>query len=227
MKMHQRLLTAALFLGLAGCAAQYTDSEFPKQVRLDDAGARVDVGFAPGSSRLFARDVARLRALAATGAIAPSDRVVVLAGGPPGLAAARFETIAAALLPYNVVAVQGPLAPLAPNRAIVESQRYLVTLPQCPNWSKYPPLGYTNTHASNFGCTTAVDLALMVANPADLAEGRPLGPADANPAVSAVQRYQTDKVQLPSAASLSGFAASTAGPTGAGATGAGTAGTGP
>ncbi len=127
--------------------------------------------FAPGSSRLLAGDVARLRRLAATGAIAPSDRITVLASGPPALAAARFEAVARALLPYNIVANQGPLTPVPPNRAIIESERYLVTLPPCPNWSKYPPLGYTNTHASNFGCATAIDLGLMVANPADLASG--------------------------------------------------------
>jgi pilus assembly protein CpaD len=225
MKMLHHLAAAALLLGLGACAAQYTDNEWPKQVRLDNASARVDVHFAPGSSRLWARDAARLRGLAATGAIAPTDRVVVAAGGPPSLADARFAAIARALLPYNIVAMRGPPAPA--NRAIIESERYLVTLPQCPNWSKYPPLGYTNTHASNFGCTTAVDLALMVANPADLVEGRPHGPVDANPAVSAVQRYETDKVQLPAAASLTGIAAATSAPTGSGATGAGTAGTGP
>jgi len=227
MKMLYRLAAAALLLGLGACAAQYTDTEWPKRVRLDNAGARADVRFAAGSSQLAARDAAHLRALAATGALAPSDRVVVAASGPPGLAQARFEAVARELLPYNIVAMQGPLMPVPANRAIIESERYLVTLPNCPNWSKYPPLGYTNTHASNFGCTTAVDLALMVANPADLAEGRPHGPVDANPAVSAVQRYQTDKVQLPSAASLTGIPASTVAPTGTGATGAGTAGTGP
>ncbi len=227
MKMLHRLATAALVLGLGACAAQYTDAEWPKQVQLDNASARVDVRFAPGSSRILYRDAARLQALAATGGIAPSDRVIVAASGPPGLARARFEAVARALLPYNIVAMQGPLAPVPANRAIVESERYLVTLPQCPNWSKYPPLGYTNTHASNFGCTTAVDLALMVANPADLAAGRPLEPVDANAAVSAVQRYQTDKVQLPAAAELTGIPASTSAPTGSGATGAGTAGTAP
>jgi pilus assembly protein CpaD len=227
MKMHDRLIAAALVLGLAACAAQYTDSEAPKQVRLDNASARVDVRFGPGSSRLLARDAARLRALAAAGAIASSDRVIVAASGPPRLAAARFETISSVLLPYRIVAMQGPLTPVPANRAIIESERYLVTLPPCPNWSKYPPLGYTNTHASNFGCTTAVDLALMVANPADLVEGRPAGLFDAIPAAAAVQRYEADKVTLPAAAALTSIAASSSAPTGSGATGAGTAGTGP
>jgi pilus assembly protein CpaD len=103
---------------------------------------------------------------------------------------------------------------VAPNQAIVESVRYVVTLPPCPNWSKTPPLRYTNTHASNFGCADAVNLGLMVASPADLAEGRPLAAADGTPAAAAVNRYLNDKVTLPSATSLSSIGASSAGPTG-------------
>ncbi|MGE5269781.1 MAG: CpaD family pilus assembly lipoprotein [Thiohalocapsa sp.] len=225
-KLHYHFAAAVVMLALTGCAAQYTASEWPKDLTLDSASARIDVAFAPGLARLFARDAARLRRLAATGAIAPSDRITVSPGGSPALAQARFETVASVLLPYRVVATQGPLAPEAPNRAVIRSERYMVTLPPCPNWSKFAPLGYTNTHASNWGCTTAVDLALMVASPADLVEGRPVGTYDAIPAAAAVQRYQADKVQLPSAATL-GIAGGATGATGSGATGAGTAGSQP
>src|SRR5579863_2647187 len=117
MKMLNRLAAAGLLLGLGACAAaQYTDNEWPKQTRLDSANASADVRFAPGSSRLFAGDAARLRALAASGAIAPTDRVVVAASGPPWLAQARFEAVARTLLPYNIVAMQGPLASVPANR---------------------------------------------------------------------------------------------------------------
>jgi pilus assembly protein CpaD len=127
--------------------------------------------------------------------------VLVATGGSPGLARARFEAIANELAPYRIVATPQPVA-VAPNQAIVESVRYLVTLPPCPNWSKTPPLRYTNTHASNFGCSTAVNLGQMVASPADLAEGRPLAAADGTPAAAAVNRYLNDKVQLPAAAAI-------------------------
>jgi hypothetical protein len=60
-----------------------------------------------------------------------------------------------------------------------------------------------------------------------LAEGRPVGAADAIPAAAAVQRYQADKVQLPSATALTSIAAASTGATGSGATGAGTAGSQP
>jgi pilus assembly protein CpaD len=65
----------------------------------------------------------------------------------------------------------------------------MVTLPPCPNWSKASGADFTNTSASNFGCATTSNLALMVASPADLAGGRELGPADGRVAVAAMQRY--------------------------------------
>ena len=230
MKMHPCLAAGALLLALAACrpgAAEYTESEAPKAIRLDNATTHLDVRFPAGSSRLFARDAARLRALAGSGGIAPSDRVWVAVAGGPALAAARFNTIAAELLRYRIVASEIPLAGVGRNRAVIETERYLVSLPPCPNWSKPPPLAFTNSHASNFGCATATNFGLMVASPADLVEGRPLGLADAIPAAAAVQRYQGDKVQLPAASGIGPIAATSTAPTGSGATGAGTAGTQP
>ena len=209
MKTLSRLLPAALALALAGCGASYTESEAPKPLGLDNASTHIDLRFAPGSSLLPPREAARLRALAASGGLAASDRILVAASGTPALAEARFVTIARELLPYRIVASRQPLAGVGPNHAIVESERYLVTTPPCPNWSKQPWLGFTNTHASNFGCTAAVNLGQMVAYPADLAEGRPLAAADGAPAAAAVNRYLTDKVQLPTAASLGPIAAPT------------------
>jgi pilus assembly protein CpaD len=228
MKPHSCLLAVSLVVVLGGCYpvlnAQYTAVEAPKALTLDNATASIDVRFMRRSSRLLPRDAARLRALAASGAIATSDQVTVATGGSPALADARFATIAAELLRYRIVPNMQPLAGLAPDQAIVESKRYLVTLPPCPNWSKNPAVDFGNAHASNFGCATAVDLAASVAVPADLAEGRPVGLADAIPAAAAEQRYEADKVVLPSAVSLGPISASGSAATGSGATGAGTAG---
>ena len=116
----------------------------------------------------------------ASGGIVPSDRVVVAAAGPPSLAAARFETMAASLLPYGIVAEPGALLErAAPMQAVIRRERYVVTLPPCPDWSK-PAAGagdFTNTASSNFGCADAVNLGLMVATPADLV-GSPSGRSD-------------------------------------------------
>ncbi len=79
-------LAAALAAsGLPACVplpADYTESEWPKTVRLDPAPAQFALRFAPGSSRILPGDLARLRATAASGGIVPSDRVVVAVAGP-------------------------------------------------------------------------------------------------------------------------------------------------
>jgi len=216
MKLQPHLAAVALVLGLTACVTDYSEVEAPKHLTLDNASGRIDVRFAPGSSRLRAGDAARLHALAAGGKIAPSDRVAVSAAGGPALARARFASIAGELLRHRIVATELPLAAVPPNRAIVQTGRYLVTTPPCPNWSKNPPLDYTNVHASNFGCAMALNFGRMVASPADLAEGRPVGLADARPAVAAVNLYRLDKVVLPTAAGLGPIAGTSAAPTGTG-----------
>jgi pilus assembly protein CpaD len=226
MRMHPCLPAAGLLLALAACApgaAEYTVSESPNDLVLNNASSRIDVRFAPGSAQLAPRDAARLRAIAASGGLAPSDRVTVASSGSPALAQARFNAVAALLLPYGIVASQRTIMPMPANRAVIDTGRYLVTLPPCPNWSKVATVRFDNQPSSNFGCATAVNLGLSVASPADLAEGRPVGFTDAIPAAAAVQRYQADKVTLPAASNVGPISATAAGGT-AGGTGAGSAG---
>ena len=104
-----------------------------------------------------------------------------------------------------------PVATVPADHAVIGVGRYAVTLPPCPNWSSPPNATYTNAHTSNWGCAAATNLGLMVANPADLVAGRPLGPADGTTAVTAVQRYLTDRVKQPPAPTASPFAATTGG----------------
>src|SRR5579885_2222504 len=169
MKLHPILAGIGILLALAACrpgAAEYTEAEAPKGLTLDDASKSTAVAFAAGSGKLLPRDAARIRALAESGAIAPSDRVTVAASGPPALAAARVATIAAALLPYHITVSGRSAIDVPANRAVIDAERYLVTLPACPNWSKQASLDFTNTLSSNYGCATAVNLGLSVARPA-------------------------------------------------------------
>lgn len=194
MRIYPSTVALALTLALAGCqqASEYTESEAPKQLKIDEATTRVDLRFARGSDRLVAGDAARLRFMAATGKLAPVDRVLVSAGGGPQLAAARLAAVSEALLPYGVVASPGALAGVPGDRAVLEAQRYLVSLPPCPNWSKPPAHDFTNAVESNYGCATVSNFGRMVANPADLVSGQPLGLAAGKPAQDAVDRYMND-----------------------------------
>ncbi len=229
-RVHPSLAGLLLCVVLAACrpgAAEYSESEAPNRLTLDNASRVMEVRFARGSSHLVAADAAKLRAAIAQGALTSTDRVTVAAGGTPALANARFSAVASELLHYGITASQAPLAGVAADRAVIQSGRYMVNLPPCPNWSKQSSLDFTNTLSSNFGCATMSNLGMMVAYPADLAEGRPVGYADAIPAAAAVQRYQAERVVLPTAATLSPIAGTNTAPAGGGATGAGTAGSAP
>jgi type IV pilus biogenesis protein CpaD/CtpE len=198
-------MAAILLLALAGCAplaSGYTDAEWPKTLVLDDATQSLALRFVPGSSRLLAPDAVYLRRLASSGEIAPSDRVLIAAGGNPALARARLAVLQRTLLSYGIAPVPASLGHMPPDQAIIDRVRYAVSLPRCPNWMKPPGADHTNTPSSNFGCATEVNLGRMIASPPDLASGRELGPATALTEVSALGRYYSDRVYLAPSASL-------------------------
>jgi len=132
------------------------------------------------------------------------DQVTLEAGpqraGQPddALADRRIEAVSRLLRRMRVNAspaarpsVEGALS----NDAVIVSVgRFVVTSPVCPDWSKPEADDYTNTPPSNFGCATASNLGLMVANPADLVHGTPIGPGDADFAARSIQRYRSGEV---------------------------------
>ena len=73
-------------------------------------------------------------------------------------------------------------------------ERYLVTLPACPDWSRRSGMDFSNQPHSNFGCATETNLGLMVAEPRDLVRGRKLGPADGIHQAEGIVRYRTGEV---------------------------------
>ena len=205
MKLHPYLAAAGLLLALSACspgAADYTTSENPKTLTLSDATVSFPVHFAPGSSHLTAADAARLHTLAATGQLSQSDRVLVAASGSPTLAAERLQAVADQLIAYQIVPETLQLASVPPNQAVVESKRYLVTLPACPDWSKRAADDFSNTLGSDYGCSTAINMARMVASSADLAEGRELGPTNTIMAINALSRLYSDRVPLSASVTL-------------------------
>ena len=191
MKTHLSQIFVPLSLMLSACATDYSKSEAPNNLLVDGAETRVDLAFAPGSARLVRANV--IHELVNTGRIRAADRITVAASGPPGLAEQRAAAISRELLRYGIVAEASPLQTAPPNHAILGIGRYAVTLPPCPNWSSPPNAEYTNAHNSNWGCAAATNLGLMVASPADLVDGRTLGPAEGMPATTAVQNYLNNK----------------------------------
>ena len=65
----------------------------------------------------------------------------------------------------------------------------------CPPWWQFPADRYSNADSPYLGCVTAVNLRAMLADPADLERGRPLGRADAERESRAIEAYQQGKIK--------------------------------
>jgi pilus assembly protein CpaD len=206
-----------VLLGLAGCAAEYSKSEAPTDLRVDGAESRGEITFAAGSATLGPSEIRKINDWVLSGSIRPADRVAISAGGPPALAQARTSAIAGALLRWGIVATAVPFTGLAANRAVVNIGRYAVTLPDCPNWSESLSVDFSNALTSNYGCADATNLGLMVASPGDLVRGREFTGIDAVPAIGAINLYLTDKVKVPPEPTASPFSAPSGGGTSGGA----------
>ena len=76
------------------------------------------------------------------------------------------------------------------RRVEIVLERYLITPPACPDWSRKSGIDYANKPHTNFGCATATNLGLMIANPRDLVKGRELGPADGIHQAEGIIRYR-------------------------------------
>lgn len=79
------------------------------------------------------------------------------------------------------------------DEVVVFAQTVAVLPPDCPGYNQPISLDYEWRPATRLGCANAVNLGLMVANPSDLAQGRPISAADAEAMAAGVNRYRTDK----------------------------------
>lgn len=175
-----------------------------------------NVYFPPGSAEIPASEAQALQAFL-LGLPESSRRGVSIlghadgrAGDPqsPDLPVRRAQSVARLATLYAVEAqVAGSsesqpavspagAAPWLGNRRVeVRARGYEVRLPGCPDWSRRPEGDARNLPLSNLGCANAVNLGLMVADPADLARGRDLALADGVREAEAVARYRTGKVK--------------------------------
>jgi len=78
------------------------------------------------------------------------------------------------------------------DEVVVFAQTVAVLPPDCPGYNQPLTLDYEWRPETRLGCSNAVNLGLMVANPSDLAQGRPLSPADGEAMALGVNRYRTD-----------------------------------
>jgi pilus assembly protein CpaD len=196
-------LALAVGLLLAGCSpdqvTEWTPAEAPKAPHVDYVRLQYDASFRPGSAELAGGEAARLTRFLDETQVSSEDRVYFAAGSDSRLDLSRISRLTKIVDEQGAGARTLPAdAGIAPNEIRVVVERYVVTPPNCPNWTS-PAVGdHNNQPGSNFGCADATNLSLMVADPRDLVIGRSLGPAQGDAALAAVERYRQGKVKDPS-----------------------------
>jgi len=200
------LLIGAAMLA-AGCtpdAARWSQTEAPKENRVEFVALNHEVPFAPGSTALGAAEQQRLAQFLDSVELGYGDKVTLDTGPSRGapeadaLAAKRLQAVRAALrrMQVNATPASRPsvAAALSKDAVVVTVGRYVVTPPSCPDFTKPEPDDYTNTPPSNYGCATMTNLGFMVANPADLVHGTPTSSADAEFLSRGIQRYRSGEI---------------------------------
>lgn len=193
---------AVLVTGCAQTEADYSGAQSVKDIQVRWVSLDHPVLFDTGTSVLSASEKLRLNAFIGGLALRDSDRFKVDAGTARGLdplAEARANAIAQQLRRYKPGAVApayaGGQAPRTGVRLVVG--RYVALPPNCPDWSGSSSSNPGNLNDSNFGCATATNLSLMIADPADLVRGRTLGPGDGEALSLGIQRYRAGVVRNP------------------------------
>lgn len=215
-----RALTAGLALAVAGCTvAEPPPAALPVAPRVAATELVHTVYFPTDSAVLPEAEAAALRQFAAglDGRLVLEQLVVghadVRAGDAhnDALSARRAAAVAALLrdagLPAERISVHAlgrrlPVAAAEPatswrlsRRVEVVARGVVLIEPGCPDWSRPSAANPGNLPTSNFGCATTVNFMRMLADPRDLLEGAPLGPADGTREAAAVARYRTDSVK--------------------------------
>lgn len=200
MMIRRRTYVSCFFLAIAVLLSACGNTEDPprdvKRPVVRDFESLHAVRFQSGNVVISPAEADRL--LGFMRRLNPSDRDKVFVEYPArvdarGTELRRAEIVAKLLAKHGYFAKPFALAEQAPDLIRVSVSRVMVHAPEnCPDWS---PDSYqedvANGVGSNFGCATAHNLSVMIADPHDLREGRDGGSTTtADPAVLGQERYR-------------------------------------
>ena len=87
----------------------------------------------------------------------------------------------------------------SPNTGRLLISKYVVTPPECGDWTQNSYPNYENAPLNNLGCATRANLGRMVANPRDLVIGATGAAADSEQSARAVENYRTRTITVQAA----------------------------
>jgi pilus assembly protein CpaD len=205
-----RYLCLALgMIGLTACdyrTTQWTPAESPKKNRVSWAEYHHPVYFTGTSVKLTKTETEALERFLSR--VARGDGVYVyLATGsadPSTLIKQRESSLAHHLMGggYSVSRVRAnrPVSSRS-NTVRITVGRYIVTPPNCPDWSKNSAGDPFNSETSNFRCANETNLGLMIADPEALIRGTPTGPGDGESFTPGIGKYRSGEIEKPPATS--------------------------
>jgi len=194
------LLAVLLMTVVTACAPEMSHWSPEQNVKRNDVRwitFQHHVSFANKGTELDEAERARLQRFLTRHEAGYGDRILIgsrgiRATGTDVRRASRREAAVAAEL--RSLELPAGLLPETPARETWDGRikivlgRYIVIPPDCPDWTKRADGDFANRRSSNFGCATAVNLGLMVADPGDLVRGRSAGPADG---ATGARRYKS------------------------------------
>lgn len=189
------LLAGAALAGLAACAETLPEAYTAKAPVVTQVTSLHAVRFAPEGVRLSEAEQQRLLGFLEEMRLREGDRILVElpAGVQPGDVANARALAVMQFLARNDL--RG--APFTPRESggqllRVGVERVAVNAPaDCPDWSAPRDFeAFVNGVHPNHGCANANNFAVMLANPRDAVEGRPLAPADAERSALGAAAYR-------------------------------------
>ena len=180
---------------LSGCQhiENFDTVAVPREPIVTKAESRFVVGFDYASSKLNKIERERIENFVMQYEVSRQDDLVVFVAEQGGnVAQKRSEKVAAYLRGLGLKPMmKWGNAKTGLQEVEVSLGRYTVQVPNCPDWSDGITDKYNNQVHSNFGCAQAANLALMIADPRDLIQGRESSPVDGQYLSNAMQAYHT------------------------------------
>ncbi len=199
----RQCLFVSLCIAVAGC-----NSPAPKLAQVKLQTVNHTVIFNNASTRLSSYQIEHLQHFVGMLPI-PAVSYVSLASNPGDrYAAARTKLIRNYLVHEGVYAsLIHTIPPFTPmdKQSLLMTVQYTQGVPPgpCPDWSKNSLTNYNNTDMSNFGCAYNSNLAVQVADPADLYGGHAFAETEGTRDSVVIGKYMSD-TPAPTTTSSSG-----------------------
>ena len=201
MKNTLKNLTILACLALAGCsnAANFTNGDSQKRNVVEMIRLGFDISFEANSSNLDNREIQQLDTFMMNNNVSYGDELSMdfPLQRDGSLSSQNQDRLAflTELLKQRGLHLSPTITPygMSPGKDMGRFliSRYVVTPPQCDDWSQPSTDNYGNTNLPNFGCSLQAHLGLMIANPRDLITGVKGGGTDTEQATQAIRTFRT------------------------------------